>query len=85
MYTVQFNKAPMNAHTQARKHTHCTHTRTHDTHTKGKDAATRCTLSAPLVMTATAKANLREAIEAHCKASDISLESVFPELAKVNA
>ena len=59
--------------------------RSHETHIKGKDAATRCTLSAPLVMTATAKANLREAIEAHCKASDISLESLFPELAKVNA
>ncbi len=45
----------------------------------------RVTITAPVVMTATAKANLREAIEAHCKASDISLESVFPELAKVNA
>ena len=59
--------------------------RSHETHIKGKDAATRCTLSAPLVMTATAKANLREAIEAHCKASDISLESLFPQLAKVTA
>ena len=62
-----------------------TKARTHDTHTKGKDAATRCTLSAPLVMTATAKANLREVIEGHCKASDITLESLFPELAKVTA
>lgn len=49
---------------------------------KGSEMAT---LVAPLVMTATAKANLREAIEAHCKASDIALESLFPELAKVTA
>ncbi len=59
--------------------------RTHDTHTVGKDAATRCTISHPLTMTATAKANLREAIEKACAASDISLEGLFPELAKVNA
>lgn len=57
---------------------------TNATTTKGKGAEL-VSLVAPLVMTATAKANLREAIEAHCKASDISLESVFPELAKVNA
>ena len=54
------------------------------TQVKGKGAE-RVTITAPVVMTATAKANLREAIEAHFKASDISLESVFPELAKVNA
>ena len=54
------------------------------TSAKGKGAET-VTLVAPLVMTATAKANLREAIEAHCKASDISLSSLFPELAKVTA
>ena len=51
---------------------------------KGKGAET-VTLVAPLVMTATAKANLREAIEAHCQASDITIKSLFPELAKVNA
>ena len=61
-----------------------TKVRTHDTHTKGKGAE-MVSIVAPLVMTATAKANLREAIEAHCKASDIALESLFPELAKVNA
>ena len=61
-----------------------TKVRTHDTHTKGKGAET-VSIVAPLVMTATAKANFREAIEAHCKASDIALESLFPELAKVNA
>jgi hypothetical protein len=59
--------------------------RTHDTHTVGKDAATRCTVSHPLQMTAEAKANFREVIEKACAASDISLESVFPELAKVKA
>ena len=59
--------------------------RTHDTHTVGKDAATRCTIVHPLTMTATAKANLREAIEKACAVSDISLESLFPELAKVKA
>lgn len=60
--------------------------RTHDTHTVGKDAATRCTISHPLTMTADAKRNLREAIEAACASSQISLESLFPELAaKVNA
>ena len=58
--------------------------RSHDTHTKGKGVDT-VSIVAPLVMTATAKANFREAIEAHCKASDITLESLFPELAKVNA
>ena len=51
---------------------------------KGKGADT-VSIVAPLVMTATAKRNLREAIEAHCAASDIALESLFPELAKVNA
>lgn len=61
-----------------------TKVRTHDTHTKGKGAE-MVSIVAPLVMTATAKANLREAIEAHCKASDIALESLFPELAKVTA
>lgn len=60
--------------------------RTHDTQTVGKDAATRCTISHPLTMTADAKRNLREAIEAACAASDITLESLFPELAtKVKA
>jgi len=58
--------------------------RSHDTHTKGKGVDT-VSIVAPLVMTATAKANFREAIEAHCKASDITLESIFPELAKVTA
>lgn len=57
---------------------------TNATTTKGKGAEL-VSIVAPLVMTATAKANLREAIEAHCKASDITLESLFPELAKVNA
>ncbi len=57
---------------------------TNETTTKGKGAE-MVSLVAPLVMTKTAKANLREAIEAHCEASDISIESVFPELAKVNA
>lgn len=51
---------------------------------KGKGADT-ISIVAPLVMTATAKANFREAIEAHCAASDIALESIFPELAKVTA
>lgn len=51
---------------------------------KGKGADT-VSIVAPLVMTATAKANFREAIEAHCKASDIALESLFPEFAKVTA
>lgn len=59
--------------------------RTHDTQTVGKDAATRCTIVHPLTMTSTAKANLREAIEKACAASEISLESLFPELAKVKA
>ena len=57
---------------------------TNVTTTKGKGAEL-VSIVAPMTMTATAKANLREAIEAHCKASDISLESLFPELAKVNA
>jgi len=59
--------------------------RTHDTQTVGKDAATRCTISHPLTMTATAKANFREAIEKACAKSEISLVSLFPELAKVKA
>ncbi|WP_291811338.1 hypothetical protein [Limnobacter sp.] len=60
--------------------------RTHDTQTVGKDTATRCTIVHPLTMTKTAKENLREAIEAACAASQISLQSLFPELAnKVNA
>ena len=57
---------------------------TNATTTKGKGAEL-VSIVAPLVMTKTAKANFREAIEAHCIAADISLESVFPELAKVNA
>jgi hypothetical protein len=57
---------------------------TNATTTKGKGAEL-VSIVAPLVMTKTAKANFREAIEAHCIAADIALESVFPELAKVNA
>lgn len=57
---------------------------TNATTTKGKGAEL-VSIVAPLVMTKTAKANLREAIVAHCAAADIALESVFPELAKVNA
>lgn len=57
---------------------------TNATTTKGKGAEL-VSLVAPLVMTKTAKANLREAIEAHCAAADITLVSLFPELATVTA
>ena len=52
-----------------------TKTRTHDTHTKGKDAATRCTLSAPLVMTATAKANLGKQSKPIAKLPTLALKA----------
>ena len=47
--------------------------------------AERVTVTAPIVMTAKAKANLREAIEAALEASGVKFESVYPEFTKVNA